>query len=472
MGYNLFLHFLCSLVLGTLTLAIFLCLGWNEIFALGMALLASGLETFFPPMLFYNQNVYLFDTAVMIFIAVYSLLELIRVTSKNPPRWVAVAQAVVMFIGTYTDWLFICFAGIVFLARLMFDEERKDFRSLITRALRFWWAAAIALAIYLLHLFATGFLRLLWLKYRMRAVDGTDRLGAVSQVWEHLQKQYLSVGGIIYLAALIAVVALVLAFCFALSRGRQAPTIEKLAFNLRFMAIFVLPPGVYVILLPDMAKHDFMAIKYSFAVVMGVVLLIAAKEFLVFDFLGFYKRLNLSRKIYWYSATLVSYLIVASYFIIIQSHGGVLNLFGAVDEGVANRGAFIKANVVFKDVVFSPNFKIAMSPPQALSLSEKRVYQVENVKDIAAELKGMMGPLRPGDYNLIVAVESRESEPLEKLHQDWQKFIGQSRHLYNGDDLHLYFIDQGDLENMVANRPLLRQLRTSRYGDTWSGLDS
>ncbi len=118
MGWNLINHGLIAVVLGTLSLIVLRRLGLDRGTATMLAAVPPTLELLLPGPLYWHQNVYFADQAVLLPYVLFILLEVIRdayPSARTSSTW---WQVLVIAWGIACDWLFVCLVGFAYLKRL------------------------------------------------------------------------------------------------------------------------------------------------------------------------------------------------------------------------------------------------------------------------------------------------------------------------------------------------------------------
>ena len=107
-----------------------------------------------PASLYWHQNVYVFDQAVILPFALVVLLECLHGSTSRwfPQRGLDVLQGVIFFIGTLTEWLFVFIALCIYGLRLLTGDLGANVRTLLGRTTRFWLPVTLALLLFFFQL--------------------------------------------------------------------------------------------------------------------------------------------------------------------------------------------------------------------------------------------------------------------------------------------------------------------------------
>lgn len=155
MAYNLATHFLTALLLGLI--AYLAARRWklgvfpSLVFALPPPLLYLTL----PGAYFEHQMGYFSDQAVMLPYVLFLPLEMLLAYEENPfhRRWWGAAQAVVMFWGALTDWLFLLLILCAYIARAFSGQMGRKPRDFVVKSLAFGTPAFVAMLLFFLQLY-------------------------------------------------------------------------------------------------------------------------------------------------------------------------------------------------------------------------------------------------------------------------------------------------------------------------------
>lgn len=153
---NLLTHFLMAFLLA-LTAYIFLTqLGFRPSVAFTFSIIPIVLELLLPAPLYWHQNVYFADQAVLIPFILFVLLEIVRdgIESRKTLTVIGVCQAALLFYGTLTDWLFIFIALTVYIKRVMTRENAFPFKTFCKKSVGLWLPSILALSLFIVQLYS------------------------------------------------------------------------------------------------------------------------------------------------------------------------------------------------------------------------------------------------------------------------------------------------------------------------------
>jgi hypothetical protein len=407
MGINLASHFLIALLLGLLSFLIMCRVGpWNLLTLFSVSAVPSLIYLFSPGPMYWHQNVYFSDQAILLPFALILALEAVRVFSNSTSlkRFTALVEPLVLFYGALTDWFFVWIYLLLALRRL---SDTKSFK----KCLRFLLPGVVALFLFLLQLsFFDGF-SVLSETFLKRANLGPVGPVEASGLWEvfwirNMTRNFgiSSAGWIISLEALL----LILGFVFNRRLFKNSTCQEILYFS----ALPLAPCVLHTFFLSQHAKdHAFTALKFTipFALITFVCLPLLVMEF-VKEHLPEMKR--------FFRPIIMG--LTALYLMFVLPH--VLSEFVKPDHSIEQLGVSVQKVSTYEDILVSPDFEIPSNPPQWLAYSMKRVYQIVSPDELRAFLKA----LKVSDSaNLLILFQKTPAE-------DWRNFLKDRRPDFTG----------------------------------------
>lgn len=426
MAYNIANHLLIALFLALM--AFFLLYGarFSAPFSFAMALVPPVVEMLMPAPLYWHQNVFFSDQAVILPIALFLFLEVIRdhVTGNKAVAYMlAGLQAAVFICGALTDWIFYFVAVAVFIKRILTGAFRKRLLRGAINALLFWWPAALALLVLALQLFRFHYDIMGKLLFRA----GLSEPGSAytARFYETFWKGYVAQGygkPAIYILwfSLAATLFLLL---FALhARLRKKSVHGGLKNMIAMTAMLTVPFFAQIYIFKNhSAIHDFSALKFSltlalvpFVLLPCVALLFLERRMLERAGLTVAGRRNegdenaaenetaegrrirreekVKRKLVEGRLRLAKAVVALAALAVAVTYTAFQfprykDFFPAPGDYTVEN--FIAANTAYEDVVFSAQYEIPYNPPQQLSYSMKRVYKVESVDEIYEKVAGI-----------------------------------------------------------------------------------
>ena len=347
--------------------------------------------------IYWHQILYTFDAVVLLPYVAFVFLELLRMTKTSRAVCVTVQilQPLLLFYGVFTDWLFLFVAVTVFGLRLV----HKDIvwpRSLTTtlrfvaRSVVFFAPALVALGLWMWQVSYFSEQRLFAMPGssgdRLTNHDLVSALQFRTGIGEHpagyfhyliralytwLQEGYGLTG-----------VLLIYATSYVIWRGRKLAT-SVVKFDRIVIVAYVLlfvPCLLHTLFFLNHAwNHVFSALKFSLALSLSFVVL----PILILQLRGKSARFvvaQLAGKFDIYAVTALSLAgtVLYVYLQIFDRHP-VTHFFRKPDFSYVVLGDYVRENTEYSDVLFSNSVPMPIQPPQAMSMSGKVVYSVNNL---------------------------------------------------------------------------------------------
>lgn len=363
------------------------------------------IELFMPGTLYWHQNVFFSDQAIILPFVLFILLEVLRFkSSKRVTNILSILQALVMFYGVLTDWLFIPIVFTVFLKRIINNEIeiKGDIQKFIQKTLYFWSPVVLAGFLFLWQIYSLeNFDRTINTFFVRASLSSTGPLTIHTFLETFKSHLTLSFG---YIAAVILVASLLLLLIFSfyliIKYFRAHKTNYKLKNTLLLAWMLLLPCLIQIFLFKNHSFiHEFSALKFSvpLSVIPFVIIPLLCyllledpkfpKKFLLIG----NKRLNLKLL----AICLVALLLTG--ITLINNSNHLFNMFPFPNKNYTMLGEAIHKNTNYYDVVFSPDFEINSLPPQQISISMKPVYKIKSISDITQKTKNIKG-----NYTVVI----------------------------------------------------------------------
>ncbi|OPX60504.1 MAG: hypothetical protein A4E25_00360 [Methanobacterium sp. PtaB.Bin024] len=417
MYYNLFNHFLIAFLL---SLTIFIFLRQIKVDLLNSFLFSTlpiFLELLLPAPLYWHQNVFFSDQAVILPFVLYVFLEVI-IDGLNDRyiRVLGILQNLVLFYGFLTDWLFVFVALMVFLKRIFEGKIQfnRKIGTFLKEGFKFWLAPLIAIIILLYQIFSWDRFGLVYNKVIFRT--GITNKGVTVPPPYHWVEGFINGYGEIGLYALcfaLAVVVVVLLFVL-LQKLLKKETDLKIKRICALMSILLIPCILQVITFKNHSlMHSFSILKFS--VPLATIPFVLAPVSLYLILKSNIKipniKFNLSKNLKVDVGFLIIFLLVfsaASIYLVNEHPHYKQYWFKAGNPHYNIFGNSIRENTNYDDIIFSPNVEISFNPPQQISYSMKRVYKINSTEDIGRFTKGLSG------YHIVILFWGYPSEKWEK----------------------------------------------------------
>ncbi len=409
MGWNLINHGLIAVVLGTLSLIVLRRLGLDRGTATMLAAVPPTLELLLPGPLYWHQNVYFADQAVLLPYVLFILLEVIRdayPSARTSSTW---WQVLVIAWGIACDWLFVCLVGFAYLKRLSTGDipwPWLNVKAWWWRSLQFGMGGLLVLGLFFVQLTFLGMLPRLKGRFLERIgatevnADFTARFNTI--FWgEYIPAQFGTAGTVLVFVAVAGFLALSTWVKWRLRHGQLPPPGVALAFWT--IGLLTVPCFLHVYALRNhSAIHDFSALKFS--------LVIAAVPFVLLPV-----TLLTALVPRWSTCTrrrmgVSAVLLTAALAYVLPVHLGFRALFPEPAPIIELLGNAVRQVVTPSDIVFSPDFEIPTDPPHLLAVAGKRVYYAPSLAAIAADVSRYPA----SNYNVVLLF-------LRPLDANWER---------------------------------------------------
>ncbi|MBF0531512.1 MAG: hypothetical protein HQL23_00265 [Candidatus Omnitrophica bacterium] len=395
MQYNLTNHFFIALLLSGLAFAFCRRMDINRLAALLFSLIPAGIVLLLPSPLFFFQNVFWSDQAIILPFVLLVGIEWFRdnqAGGKNIAT--AAASGFLLFYGALTDWFFIFLALALYGKRWLHGEYRGGLKKYILRSLAFWLPVLLAMGFFLWQLHALKMLPELKDHFLQRvglnSVGKTEADHFFTRVWQGHCVDAFGLTGLLLLAASLILFGLGCA-ASRLDKKKRLPQEFNAALTLTGMLLL---PGLAQIFFfrGHSAVHDFSVLKLTPALsVVPFVLIPVTAIYLL-------ARGIPPGKIKQFGVGAVALLLFsAAGFYVKKEHPRFKTFFRTPNHFFAELGTFIAANTQEQDVVFSTKGAIGANPPLYIIYSKKRVYPVTKAGQIFYLTKDI-----PGNFTLNI----------------------------------------------------------------------
>jgi hypothetical protein len=434
MKYNLLNHFLIAFVLGMLAYLIARTLKVSRITSLIFAVIPVLLELLLPGPLYFHQNIYFSDTAVILPVCLLILVEVLEWHPRRPlsPRALQWARAGLLFVGTLIDWQFVFLAVGLYLFRLAAGRLGKDLKTMVQRSLGFGVPVAGALALFLMQVAALHSFNKLLERYFLRTGSECYTAGpGFSFGFTYWQQYFPSAFGDLATGVMWASLGLFVvgSGVLAVRAVRRRAVSSPMVYLFGLMGLLVAVPFLRIYTLRcHSLLHDFTTIFFSPAI--ALVPFVVIPLLLINLEAGRPDREHFRRP--WIPLALAALALIY----VLAVHPGYEALFPQPNRHYAAVGNFLQTHTGYRDVVFSPDYEIASKPPQGLAYSHKRVYHINGLEDIRrARVKG--------DYQIKVFVNDVSAPHAEYL----DELRAMATNATQQDGMLLFDVDQKRLRN-------------------------
>lgn len=367
----------------------------DRLYQITIPVFLASLWSFLPYNYYHLRNVFFSDQLVILYAAIFFLLEFYFYYAKNN-KWQPLINTLTMltvFMGCMTDYYFYTIIFVASCIRIMNVFQEHPEKNILYKIFSQTWQLILpfALSIYLfvIQLNITNGYSTLYAKFIERTISKTPSIteGFLPVITTSLNKVFP-----FFPIILIAAVLFCIGYIFSRHFKLKNDSIDLL---MKWEILVIFSAIIHTLICKNHSMvHEFSMMKYNFVCVF-ILFGIFVCLYLNFRFLPNTKN----KKILCYTLTLlitigINYKLILSDndFYKERIHQGnscakfILsntNFYDAVyNNGKYTCAKFLKANTDFFDAVYSPDFEIPPLPPQAISISEKRVYHISKISDI------------------------------------------------------------------------------------------
>lgn len=443
MGYNLLNQFFVAFFLGLTVLFFFYKQMKVDILnSFLFSTIPILLISLLPGPLYWFQNVYFSDQAVILPFVLYIFLELLRdgMVGKNL-KILDIIQNLVLFFGFLTDWLFVFIALTVYFKRVIDGEiefsTHISFDNLyrfIKQSLRYWFVPIIAVALYVIQVVILGNIGRTLSRFLYQS--GTSQNGALqlnnglNTFFGYIFKYYGDIGFYLLVASVVIYVSVIVYFAVKNLQKQKIDDFIRVKKILYLISMFLIPCILQVMVFRTHSlENDFSVLKFSLIISIIPLVLLPLLLFILtqnFQFGRFKFKFNYLHR--FFNRFKINPRLLLIFFIVFSTtlcyisveYPDPSNLFPEPYHTYEILGNSVAKNTGYNDVVFSPDYMIRANPPQQLSYSKKIVHQVNTTNDISNILKGVKG-----NYQVVIMF-------LEPPSDYWMKILKNSSYVTDG----------------------------------------
>lgn len=460
MVFNLANHFLIALVL-MLTVFFFLCqIGASVGGAFGLATIPVLFELLLPGPLYWHQNVYFSDQAVILPFALVVFLEVLRdqVHTRSGRLLLGTAQVCMFFLGMLSDWLFAFVSLVVYLKRLVHGELGKSVLAFVWASARFWFPVTLALGLFAYQLVRYNALSGLVRIFLFRAGLEPVGVGYARRFSEVFWQQYIPAAYGEWATILLwgGLALVVLATIYALmQRWRTQPIDQRFLRTASLMGILLVPCFLQVYAFRNHSMiHDFSTVKFAlpFATVPFVLAPVLVAAFFSTDLTRIYvthlsiTRTESPRRVEprWPVPVVVLLLVLVAIVYTTREHPRFHEFFPQPNPEFAAIGEFLNKETEYRDIVFSPTLEIKSLPPQQLAYAMKMVYRV----DSGAAIRQKLDKLGDADYVVDIMAPSDEGIAVPDL----RKLAAAAYDIREDEGYRLYKVSRAEFTRQIEGQ--------------------
>ena len=432
--YNYLLHFLLALVLCYMAFFVCVKLGFDRLNSTLLAITPAIVQFHNASSLYLHHILYNMDTAAILPFVIYVFSEFLRISyaSTRVLRVVQVLQPLLIFYGVLTDWFFVFVILSVYITRIIRKEidlpvSPKQVLLWLKQSFLFFVPAlaAVVLWVYQITHYLQNIVHDNLIAANISGVEGTEmtlfakileRVGIDDGIDYYLY--YLKTAFISYIqnGYGLAGLAMLYATLWAATRGRKF--MQEDNDNIRQATV------IYLILFVPGIIYNLLFLQYSFAHIFSSLKLTPALSF-AFILLPVF-ILQISRKSYLIPAvqimaaknvSLAAVIAISSSMLYgyaqIYDKNTVTKIFSQPDYSHVEIESFVKANIDYKDVVFSDFYYIKSSYSKIrVHFPNKVIHFANNLDHVYRKIKQIESDF---NINILYSEEGNEAEVIRSF---------------------------------------------------------
>lgn len=432
--WNLFNQYMVTLIMAFIIYLLFLKIGKKFYIGLIAAIAPAAVNLFMPAPFYFFHSAYFADMAVILPFVLTVFLELLRMYTDKPKarKVISIIEGVVIFAGTFTDYLFLCLVAVLYVKRLILGEiSLKKIGAWFKDSIKFAAPAILAVGLFVIQIIVNGPVRIIdMFLFRTGMEDSTGWTQAFADTFwkKYIVDGYGNYADIIIKVSLGIVIAAIIIY-FAAKKLKKYKN-ENIVYILTAAAIVIIPCFMQVYLLKNhSAIHDFSSLKFSVVMSLVSYALIPA---LVAEVINAAAAKKINSKIVT-GAVMTAAVVICCVNVYSAHTEKAESFFPEATEECQTVGAFLRENTDYNDVVFSDNYQIQDSNnyPAKLAFSKKRVYKVSNADQIYSKVKNI-----DDDYTINIFRYGDED-----LSDDIQKLVETASETIREGNMVLYKIE-------------------------------
>ncbi|MBN2120930.1 MAG: hypothetical protein JW734_07765 [Candidatus Omnitrophica bacterium] len=371
--YNLFNHLVISIILFLLMFMIIDYFRKVDIFSTFFSLVPSLIYLFTAHTLYYHQNVFFTDQAVMLWFVIFVYMEIKRVLGGQLDKRNRLILLATVFMGTLTDWLFVFVLAAAICMRMIFKDRHMEFKHIVASVMDLVAPALAAVFIFSYQIISTNSFFVLIQTFKRRY-----RVGEDGSVVDFFQQHFVSYvidkyGLFLCLSAVVAFSVLAGYYMFiVIKRGRSNGS--GLMHTYLYLCCLVFLPCLLQVntFQQHSIVHDFSALKWALPLslvpfgIFPVVLIQTARKHKHYGFIAGFSVLF----------TIFSLAAVFG-----KTAHEYRDFFDIGSDDNRRLGELVRRNAGYYDICFSFDFDIPVFPPPRLAYSGKRVYRIGDISE-------------------------------------------------------------------------------------------
>lgn len=296
MGFNLFNHIVTALLLSYI--AFFLLKKYeSNILSLSLSWIPGIMFLLLPGVMFWQQNIYFADQAVILPFVLIMFIEIVRDYCKNKRIILIlnILQTIAIVYGSMTDYLFFFLLCFLYIKRLLYDNRITSLKTFIIISIKFWWPAILFYMLFFIQIWYLGALNQLKDKFIQRTgielVEKKISLKFFEIFWlQHIINAYGKQAFWLIWISLFNLVAWSITFLTIIRKKIDTIEQKQILRTLLYSIIFTLPQFLQIYLLQEHSYvHDFSTFKFS------LILILIPFVFIPFQFIQISKIKSLQK---------------------------------------------------------------------------------------------------------------------------------------------------------------------------------
>ena len=401
MAYNYVLHFILALTLCCLVFLVCLKLGFNRFNSTLLAFIPAIVQFHNASSLYHHHLYYNFNSAVMLPLALYVLLEFLRTCYASPRvvRIVRIGQPLLMFYGILTEWLFVFVVLTIYLVRCLNKEitlpaSLPKARRWLRQSLLFFTPALLAIALwayqvahYLYNIAHDSITSAVVSSRKLTLLDNLlYRMGLDKDIDTYLS--YLHKAFIIHplnnfeiMGVVILALTFLLAIAACLLRRKNSTSLKQAA---TVYLVFFVPSVIYNLFFMQYSyDHIFSSLKFSLALSLAFVLLPVFMMRIVFkNHLRPVAHRTYAKNISWVALVGLTAVLLYGYGRI-GGDAQITKMFAQPDYEYVDIGDFVRDHTDYQDVVFSESYYVPNSfNTMRVYFTNKVIHRADSADDI------------------------------------------------------------------------------------------
>jgi hypothetical protein len=385
-----------------------------------------------PDNLFWLRNVFFADQCIITVVLLFLLLEiytpLVEQKSKIIKYIFVCFKFLIVLYGVLTDYYFLFVIFVAWIVRIapLFRLKQGKWRNIIEISLIYVLPVILGLGLFLWQISTvSGYYE--WMKWKMDERTVGINSGGKSMflllVYQFV-KSYTVIG-----SAFICLCVILLIYTIIKAIKHKTPIFDRSTPLQGIGTVICLPPIVQsLVLLNHSAIHLFTMTKFSFPFIFSILAFI-------YFLTGRYNKMR--NKPGFLCGTLITSAFITALIVIFHIFGS----FGYLKKDLLVPNSYelahlIRDNYSYEDVYFSFTDSIPINPPEALAVSKKRVWKINDLSDI-----DRLFPHLDGNANCLIVINKASENKTSEIISEENAAVNCCVLRFNSDNYAVYQID-------------------------------